>query len=69
MDVTYPAILQENILSLHVSMEDLAFMQVEECKRHLNKPIQNLIFCKVLAFASFDFAVNITAIAIHHHDV
>ena len=69
MDETYSAILQENILSLHVSMEDLAFMQVKECKCHLNQPVQNLIFCKVLAFASFDFAVNITAITIHHHDV
>jgi hypothetical protein len=48
---TYLAIFKENILGLHVSMQDLSLVEVEHRERHLNEPVEDLVLRKVFAFA------------------
>ena len=65
---TYLAIFQENVLSFHITMQDLALVQVQESKGHLRQPVDDLLLGEILAFScmSFDFSVNITAITVNH---
>ena len=65
--VTYFAILQKYVLCLHVTMEYFALVQVEEGEGHLNEPIKYLILAKILAFGCLNLAVNVAAVAVHHH--
>jgi hypothetical protein len=63
------AILQEDVLSLHISVQDLTFMQIEQGEPHLDEPLQDLVFAKVLALGGLDLAVDVAFVAINHDDV
>ena len=44
-------------------------MQVEESQRDLDEPLHDLRLAEGLALVLLNFLVNITTIAINHHDV
>jgi hypothetical protein len=44
-------------------------VQVKESERHLNHPVEDLVFGEILAFAGFDLAVNISTITVNHDNV
>ena len=50
-------------------MENFALMQIEKCERHLNHPVKNLVLTEILSLGSFDLAINVSTVAIHHYDV
>ena len=68
---TYLTVLKEDVLSLHVSMQYFALMEVQQGQCHLCKPVYDLNFWKVLSLARarFNLCVDVTTIAIHHDDV
>ena len=39
----YPSVLQENILCLEISMQNLLIMQIVQSQSHLSKPIKDLL--------------------------
>jgi len=63
------AVLQEDVLRLHISVQDLTFMQIKQGEPHLDEPLQDLIFAKVLALGGLDLAVDVALVAINHDDV
>ena len=67
----YLAVFEEDVLRLHVTVQDLALVQVEEGEGHLGEPVDDLGLCKVLALAlvRLDLRVNVATVAVHHHDV
>lgn len=69
MNWTHLAIFQENVLGLHVPMEDLPLVQVEEGERHLNEPVEYLVLAEVLPLGRLDLAVDVAAVAVDHDDV
>ena len=71
MSVTYLAVLEENVLRFHVTVQNFALMEVQQRQGHLDQPVHNLLFGEVFALriVVFDFGVNIATITIDHDDV
>ena len=44
-------------------------MQIKQGEPHLDEPLQDLIFAKVLALGGLDLAVDVALVAINHDDV
>ena len=71
LKIAYFSILEENILSLHVTMKDLTLMQIQQGKCHLSKPIDNQCLREVLILAllSLDLREDVSSITVYHDDV
>ena len=68
---TYLTVLKEDVLSLHVSMQYFALVEVQQGQCHLRKPVYDLNFWKVLSLARarLNLGVDVATVAIHHDDV